>query len=363
MRNPAAMCCSYGVLRGSKIQAAKFSFIWRNGLTLAALLFICLPFGQAQSVPQVINQPLAAGPRRPATVPEGYVITPAGYFHESCVRTLAKGERLLADGRVQHADGTIDQDVAVCSHPRYTPAGVLISPNATNKNAQSAKGTIATEPEISGWLEDAEINTGSKTSSYGALVAMWTVPPQPASDDGQTLFFFPGFQDINGAVNGVYTILQPVLAWAGGQWSIASWNCCITGVISKSPTVSVSPGDRIYGSITNTCAVGTLSCPTWNVLTLDMSTGYSTTLADAPSDGEIFNWAFGAVLEPYYIVSCDDYPPNGHLSFDQIKVFNQYLKPIPGENWLEVLDNTTNPPRCDYAVVQREYGHQVTLDY
>ena len=41
-----------------------------------------------------------------ATVPDGYVATPFGYFHHSCVRSLAKGEKLLPDGRVQHADAT-----------------------------------------------------------------------------------------------------------------------------------------------------------------------------------------------------------------------------------------------------------------
>ena len=39
-----------------------------------------------------------AGPNRPAGVPDGYVITPFGYFHPSCVRQLTEGETLLADG-------------------------------------------------------------------------------------------------------------------------------------------------------------------------------------------------------------------------------------------------------------------------
>jgi len=34
-----------------------------------------------------------AGPHRPANVPEGYVITPFGYFHTSCLQNLSKGER------------------------------------------------------------------------------------------------------------------------------------------------------------------------------------------------------------------------------------------------------------------------------
>jgi hypothetical protein len=333
----------------------------RGGLILATLL-ICFQSMRAQTQ-ALLNDPLPkAGPHRPANVPEGYVITPAGYFHESCVRILAKGERILADGHLQHEDGTIDRDVAVCAYPRYTASGILISPGTMNKNTQIAKSTLeATVPEISGWLEDAQINTGSPTTSYGALIATWTVPPQPASDDGQTLYFFPGFEDIDGAVNGVFTILQPVLGWTGGQWGIASWNCCISGIVSVSTPVNVSPGDQIYGSVTSTCAAGTLSCPTWNVLTLDMTTGDSTTLADAPSDGQIFNWAFGAVLEPYYIVSCDDYPSNGHLNFDKITVFNQDLKPLSRTKWTTTV-LTDDPPQCNYSVVQVS-GHEIALYY
>jgi hypothetical protein len=43
------------------------------------------------------------------------------------------------------------------------------------------------------------------------------------------------------------------------------------------------------------------------------------------ANGQIFNWAFGGVMEPYSVISCDDYPPDGELSFDKIKVFDQEL--------------------------------------
>jgi hypothetical protein len=189
-------------------------------------------------------------------------------------------------------------------------------------------------------------------------VARWTVPPQPPSDDGQVLYFFPGFED----VDGVQSFLQPVLGWFQGQWTIASWNCCLNGIITNSPQVNVSPGDRIYGSITSTCSAGTLTCATWNVLSVDLSTGESTTLGDTPSDGQTFNWAFGALFEPYYILSCDDFPSNSKISFDKIIVFNQYLKPRPDEKWV-VSAFTTNPPECGYAVVPGQYGHEVSLHY
>jgi hypothetical protein len=130
------------------------------------------------------KEPLASS-RRPSVVPEGYVITPFGYFHPSCVQSLANGERLIGDGRVQHADGSLEKSVVACKYPRYSRTGVA---------ARTGLTTLP-PPEISGWLENANITTGSTAKSYGALVARWTVPRQPPSNVGQVLYFFPGFED------------------------------------------------------------------------------------------------------------------------------------------------------------------------
>jgi hypothetical protein len=296
-----------------------------------------------------LNVPPAAGPNRPTNVPDGYVITPIGFFHPSCVQSLAKGERLLADGRVQHADGTLEENVAVCNYPHYTRGGIPVTP-------EENKTTANRSPEISGWIESASITTGSANKSYGALIATWTVPPQPSTDDGQTLFFFPGFEDINNT----QSILQPVLRWNSGQWSVASWNCCLNGIATSSPGVGVTAGDKIYGSITSSCPSGTLSCATWNVLSLDLSTGESTTLSNTPSEGQVFNWAFGGVLEPYYVTTCDEYPPNRQVDFDDITVFNQDLHAVSSPKWTGAVGASATP-QCGYAV--KETPHEVTLDY
>jgi hypothetical protein len=267
-----------------------------------------------------------------ATVPDGYVATPFGYFHRSCVHSLAKGEKTLPDGRVQHADATVDEYAAVCDYPRYTSTGQLSS-------------SVSTKPEVDGWMENASIATGSTSQSYGALSATWTVPAHPKADDGQLLYFFPGLED----KNNVESILQPVLRWYQGQWTIASWNCCMSGMAWSSPLVNVEPGDEILGSITSNCRTGSLTCATWNVLTLDQTTGESTMLRGTPSEGQVFNWAFGAVLEPYFVVSCDDYPPNQQLNFDKIVVFDQNMHPVASPKWA-TTSNATQTPQCSYGV-------------
>ena len=300
------------------------------------------------------SMPPPAGPNRPANVPDGYVITPVGYFHPSCVQSLAKGERQLADGRVQHSDGSIEEKVAVCSYPHYmyrrTPN------NAGGANISTENTEAKTSPEISGYVESANLYSGSATKSYGALIATWTVPPKPSTNDGQVLFFFTGFE----YYNDVQSILQPVLQWYQGQWTLASWNCCLNGIVTNSPYVNVTSDDQIYGSITSSCPAGTLSCATWNVLTLDLSTGQSTTLSDTPSAGQIFNWAFGAVLEADNITTCDEYPSDRRVKFENIRLFDQDLHPIFDPKW-DVAVDSNGTPQCDYGV--KLTRRTVTLEY
>jgi hypothetical protein len=303
------------------------------------------------------NIPPEAGPNRPENVPEGYVITPFGYFDPSCVQSLAKGERLLADGRVQHADGSAEAYVAVCDFPHYTSRGVEVQASRASTNSPAVNGgQTETSPDISGWLESANILSSSSTKSFGGLLAIWMVPSNPRGQDDQVLFFFPGFEDINDT----QSILQPVLQLNQGQWSIASWNCCLNGITTSSPAVSVHSGDEIYGSITNNCPAGTYACSAWNVLSLDLSTGESTTLSNTPSDGQSFNWAFGGVLEVYYVSRCEDYPPDRELTFDGIIVFDENLHPVKNPPWAGNFDSTSTP-QCRYGV--KSGPQRVTLNF
>jgi hypothetical protein len=123
----------------------------------------------------------------------------------------------------------------------------------------------------------------------------------------------------------------------------------LSNIVTESPVVNVSPGDLIYGSITSTCPVGTVSCASWDVLAVDLFTGDSTILSNTPSEGQVFNWAFGGVLEPYFVISCDDYPPNRRVKFDRVTVFDEYLRPIREPIWTDTF-NSTAQPQCDYGV-------------
>lgn len=83
-------------------------------------------------------------------------------------------------------------------------------------------------------------------------------------------------------------------------------------------------------------------------------------MSQTPSDGQVFNWAFGGVMEPYYIVSCKDYPPDRQIEFDSITVFDEFLNPVRNPGWSAVA-NSTQQPQCGYAA--KATRRKVTLDY
>jgi hypothetical protein len=295
-------------------------------IIVATSLVVAIPFAQGQKL---------AGPNRPAAVPEGYVITPFGYFHPSCVREVASGDTVLADGRVQHMDGMVDAEAPVCGYSHYTAAGEAVTAGVKL-------------PTIShSWIASANaINT---ILPFGKLTADWIVPPAPKSDDGQTVFFFPGMEDYVTDE----TIIQPVLGWNAGffgaNWSIASWNCCPSGTANFSNPVQVSAGDTIHGTIKSMCQVGTKYCSKWDITTEDETIGKGTTLSKTPSEGQVFTWAQGGALEVYGITKCSDYPPNGSLAFTDLALYDYNFKKYSDPAWILFNYAVGLTPQCSYG--------------
>lgn len=301
------------------------------------------------------SPPAIAGPSRPSAVPEGYVITPFGYYHPSCVHQVDEGGTILADGRVQHADGRVDASAPICSYPRYSPNGSVISQSQPMVENCTVAGV--------GWIESIGASASANTS-YGKLSATWTVPPSPSSDDGQLLYLFPGFADCPNDAS----ILQPVLQWGnngyyngGSYWQIVSWNAYgNTGIYHGNP-VTVSPGDTILGTISSTCKPGGNSCPTWNVVTVDKNTGGKSTLAGTLSNGQVWNLAFGGVLEaPYGVKQCSDYPANGNVVFN-VHLYDENLKPISNPGWTANRAGPGITPECGFGL--NVSANKETLSY
>jgi len=311
-------------------------------IVVSILLFLAvtaIPRAQAQK---------QAGANRPSAVPAEYVITPFGYFHPSCVRGVANGDTVLADGRVEHRDGTVEADAPVCSYPHYTARGEMVS-----------AGAFGVDPEtiVHSWIEDGSATT---STAYGKLNATWPVPSAPTTFDGQTVYLFPGLVDYNTD----QTIIQPVLGWNsffGQVWSIASWNCCPSGTANYSSPVQVNTGDTIYGLIKSTCKAGAQSCSKWNITTKDKTTKKSTTLAKTPSEGQTFNWAQSGALEVYEIVQCSDYPPENATTFSKVALFDYNFQKISNPGWSFTDYYSGLDPQCNYG--GQVSATKVTLDY
>jgi hypothetical protein len=307
---------------------------------------------QEQTAPPL---PLA-GPHRPAGVPADFVITPFGYFHPSCVLVLKKGEHRSKDGVLHHADGSETQ-VAPCQYPHFNASGVPASGSANERSAVAkADEEPAAEPAITGYVENASAFTNT---SYGKQVTTWTVPPVPLMHDGQTIFIWPGFQDLQNTIS----VLQPVIgSYNGGQWTMASWNCCLAGTADESTPVSINPGDAIMGTTEMTCAAGTVTCATWNVIIQDLTTNQSTELSATPSDGQTFNWAFGGVVEVYSVFQCYDYPPNASATLTS-QLYDSNLNLISSPTWIDGVGSSISSlqPQCNYGVTSTPT--QTTLTY
>ncbi len=265
----------------------------------------------------------------PSDVPRDYVITPFGYMHPSCVRHVLEGETVLADGRIQYPDGSVEASAPVCDYPRYSPQGTLVT---------------GVEPTTNGWVEDVSATTDT---SYHKMIVTWAVPPNPSYYDGQTIFLFPGLEDYNNVVS----ILQPVLQYgpsrAGGgeYWSVACWNCCPSGTADYSSLIGANNGT--VGTIWSNCKDGVHECPTWNVMAKETGNGTTTTLTATPSEGQVFNWAFGAALEVYNVTGCDQYPDNTGVGFT-VQLYNQDGNLIKSPAWTGQV-NGGSPP-CSFNV-------------
>jgi hypothetical protein len=254
-----------------------------------------------------VKSPLVAPTSQPASVPTGFVATPQGYFHPSCVVEVAESERVHADSTIARADGTT-RKIKPCAWPHYDRAGRMLG--SSMELAQGEKLAQGEPPQVNGWVADTYDNSHGP---YRGLSAIWNVPVPPGIAGTQIIYLFPGLQ--------ADTILQPVLGWnqigEGPRWTIASWNCCRDGTVMHSPFVQVAQGDEIAGSMTGTNCDANGVCANWNIVTTDHRTGASTSLATS-AFGKPLNLLFGAALEAYGVDHCAQYPATSDGFFHHI---------------------------------------------
>jgi hypothetical protein len=264
----------------------------------ASLLTVCTQAAETPGLTHVSADEIAHVPGLTAD----YVRTPHGYFHASCVQHIDQSEELQVDGRIKRADGNIHA-VGQCAYPRFLKNGTRIE--ATDK-------TIRQPQTYNGYLQLVSATLSSGTNE---LTAYMTVPSNPSSKSGQTLYFFPGLEDAQDVVS----ILQPVLGWDGygsNNWTIASWNCCKSGTTYVGNNVVVKSGDVIYGTMVNTGGQN------WTIAATDQ-TNTSLPSATLKTQGysQTFDWVFAGALETYGVSSCSQFPSKSPITFSKIKAY------------------------------------------
>jgi len=166
-----------------------------------------------------------------SAIPHGYVMTPHGLRHASCVH------------RIERTD------------PKFHPC----------KHPPDLRTTRATHP--AGWVESA---TFAPFEPLGSMCVTFTVP-DPPSKNGALIFLFPGAEDA-----WMSTIMQPVLQWGyngcfgGDCWTIASWHVTpdAPGSTFCSPDhVKVHPGETIVGTVKVTDRDASLDAMDWLIET------------------------------------------------------------------------------------------------
>jgi hypothetical protein len=166
------------------------------------------------------------------------------------------------------------------------------------------------------WIVYSQWNlTGSEP--IASFSTTWVVPPEPASDDGQTIYLFNGMEQ----ASGTEWILQPVLQWGpsqeggGNYWAIGNWyvpppNQGLTA--QKTALITVNPGDVVQGVMTLTSVSGNEYSYTSSFAghpSIDL------TVTDIPQLTAAYE-----TLECYGLTSCSDYPATAMTAMYDIEI-------------------------------------------
>ena len=187
----------------------------------------------------------------------GLVLTPAGLMPQTRVHHISNGYRLAkVNGHIvkmKIGSSAIEEDFGTFTRA----ANNKISTTTIQGIPPSITPGVAKPADVNlGWVTFAQW-TNSSTSAISSLNANWIVPALPASNDGQTLFFFNSV-DISSGLDIVQPVLQYGNSAAGdaGGWGIANWYLWTDSQgyteYGISDLQSVSPGTTLQGVITLT---------------------------------------------------------------------------------------------------------------
>jgi hypothetical protein len=221
-------------------------------------------------------------------------------------------------------------------------------------NQEDAAVAPLPSPTINGWVEYAD---WTATETPGEFAATWHVPYVPASNVGQTIFYFPSYEPATGTA-----IVQPVLqygvsaAGGGSYWAIASWWVGAGGAARYSSLLTVNPGDTIRGTITASNCDANGGCK-FVIVTRDETIDNSRQLTVVETVP--YTWTQAAVLEMYGVNDCSQLPSND-VSFSSFVFLDQNGSPLSA-TWAP--EYSVPFRNCNYQVNAASNESSVTLIY
>lgn len=305
-----------------------------------------------------------SGSARAAGLPVGNAadyrsVPKIGHVHKSCYHQVPEGAQLQLDHDVT-LNGNIIDTLAPCA---YASLPATHAPSTDNGWIVAGTGGAL--------FQGAQYYNGTSWVSwpyiyqfYNSLASEFIVPPQPTTNDGQTIYLFP-------AIFSDSCILQPVLEWGSGfgsGWFMQNYYVCGDSVVMAGAESSVSVGDTIYGSINQpglatTCNSSGQNC-TYQVYWKDLSSGTSSSFS--VSTPYVFDGSSLGTLEAYGVDQCSDFPGTSTTFFDGIA--RQYTTQVGNNFTISVPINLTQGvlsplpvSACSYSV-QSYYPSTTTLN-
>jgi hypothetical protein len=270
------------------------------------------------------------------------------------------GSGPLGDGGAETDGGATEDSSGDASAPigendAGPPGPASDASSPTNEDSGSAPtGPIVPNATVNGWVEYAD---WTATQTPGELATTWRVPDVPASNVGQTLFYFPSFEPAAGNA-----IVQPVLqygvsaAGGGSYWAIASWWVGPSGAARYSSLLPVNSGDTIRGVITTTDCDANGGCK-FVIKTYDetLDNSRQLTVVDTAS----YTWAQVGVFEVYGVTECNQLPETP-VTFSSLVFNDENGSPLNAAWKAEYPVRVRN---CPYQVSLGSEESSVTLGY
>lgn len=299
--------------------------------SIALITAGCSEHPQVPTAPRALIAPSSEGR---ILEQEGYVLTPVGWFHRSCVHEIPSGASRV--GNVVTLPSGASYQIPKCQYPAY--------PNALAR-AMSRHTDL---PADTNYVEYANY-TPSIAEQFRHLSASLIVPSGPDTTyaSKEIYYTFPG---LSSHTSPSY-ILQPVLSWGnngiygGDYWSLSSWHCSFTiSQCTHSTPIYPSVGDSLYGTMDASSCTGVM-CQ-WTVTAEDVTKGTSTTRTWADSD-KYFNAVGGAVETHHGFTSCSDFPTQPMVYTGiSISDVNGAVTPV----WTRQYGRTSSPD-CAFKIV------------